>query len=144
MDQWEYVLDPLMDLQDVTYVYNMLSKPLQPFYMVFWCCRMLLLSCHGELCSQRMPNSAGMPYRCLLHSEGLVCDGCCHLDSSTFAYYVDQTSILKQLMVECIQTAISITADYYYPYVFLKDFFTRLNLISFLGVMHIHKYMRNT
>ncbi|KAF8691088.1 hypothetical protein AX14_002819, partial [Amanita brunnescens Koide BX004] len=109
VDQWEEVLNPLMGLQDVTFF-----DSVQPFYIVFWCFRMLLLSYRGKLRAERMPMSAGMPYNCLLHSQGLVCAGCHHLDSGTFAYYADQTLILKQLMVECIQTAFLVTEGYYY------------------------------
>ena len=118
VDQREDVLDPLMDLRDATY--QMLFESIQPFYIVFWCFQMLLLSCRGELRSQSVPN-------CLLHYHELVCAGCHHLDSSTFAGHADQTFILKELMVECIRTAFSITAYYYYPYVFLTDYFTILH-----------------
>lgn len=124
VDQWEEVLNPLMGLRYATF-----SRTVQPFYFVFWCFQMLLLSCRGELRAQGMPNSAGMPYHCLLHSQQLVCAGCCHLYSSTFVDHADQTLILKNLMMECIETAFSIAEEDCHSYVSLINYFEPLNLI---------------
>ena len=124
VDQWEEVLDPLMGLRYVTF-----SNSVQPFYIVFWCFQMLLLSCRGELRAQRVPNSADKPYHCLLHSQRLVCAGCRHLHSSTFADHANQTLILKKLMVKCIQTAFSIAEEDDHLYVFLINYFEPLNLM---------------
>ena len=117
VDQWVDVLGPLMDLRDVTYV--MFSESFQPFYLVFWSSQMLLLSCRRD---DELPYSAGMRYHRHLRSDRLI-PSCYHLDSKRFPDYADQTFILKQLMEECIRTAFSITANYYYPYVFLINHF---------------------